>query len=68
MEHGDARRDPSQGMDDVFDPDDRRPFGLDDSDDVEQRFAFRLGQPAGDLVEEQQSRRAGKRLGKLEPL
>ena len=44
------------------------PASLDGAHELHQLDAFGLGQPAGDLVEQQEPRRAGKRAGQFEPL
>ncbi len=55
-------------MHDVLDPDDRDPAGPDRADDPDQLGHLGIGQPAGDLIEQQQPRAGGQRPGDLEPL
>ena len=55
-------------MHDVLDPDDRDAGGVDLADGRDQFGAFALGQPAGDLVEQQQPRRGRERARHLQPL
>ncbi len=44
------------------------PAAADVADQLDQRAAFVLGQPAGDLVEQQNARLGGERAGELQPL
>ena len=45
-----------------------RAAGVDAADRLDQLVAFALGQPAGDLVEQQQPRIGGQRARQLQPL
>ena len=56
IQHHEPRDDRQQRMDDMFDPDDRRPRSMDLADRRDQFLAFALGQAAGDFVEQQQAR------------
>ena len=55
-------------MQHMLDPDDRHAALVDASDRLDQHAAFALGQAAGDLVEQQQSRFGRQRAGQFQPL
>ena len=57
-----------QRMQHVLDPDDGDAACVDGADGRDQRPAFALGQPAGDLVEQQQLRFGRQRAGEFQPL
>jgi hypothetical protein len=68
MQDGESARDALQRMDDVLDPDDRRPLRMDGGEDGDQVVTFGVGEAAGDLVEQQELGLGGDRLGELETL
>ena len=68
VQDGETAGDALEGMDDVLDPDDRRALRMDGGEDREKIVAFGVGEAAGDLVEQQELRLGGDRLGELEPL
>ena len=61
-DHGEQR------VHDVLDPEDRRSRGMDLPDGLDQFVAFALGQSAGDLVEQQQTRPGCERARHFQPL
>ena len=68
IEHDQTIDHGEQGMHDVLDPQDRDTGAPDIADGCDELQALALGQPAGDLVQEQKPRRRGQRAGHLEPL
>src|SRR5262249_39658322 len=68
MEDDEAIDQGNEGVNDVLDPDDRHAGAADVADQVDQRGALVLGEPAGDLVEQQDARLGRERARELEPL
>ena len=57
-----------QRMQHMLDPDDRDATGMNGADGGNQLAAFRVGQAAGDFVEQQYFRLGGQRAGQFQPL
>ena len=68
MEDDQAIDEGNEGVDDVLDPDDRDAGAADVADQIDQRGAFVLREPAGDLVEQEHARLGRERARELEPL
>ena len=64
----DALHDREESVDDVLDPDDRDALAVEVLDGVDEDLHLALGEPPGDLVQEQHFGVAGEGAGELEPL